>query len=372
MRPLTPLQQAFLALLRYSIGAASQPPKPPKNPTAWAALFAMAQQQALSAVLLQGISRLPHDYPTPPPAPILIQWVAEAQTVRAMNEKHFRQAWQVQERLRQDGFLTCILKGQGNARLYPDPYTRSPGDIDIWLSGGRKRIITYADRLYPGQVVRYHHVDLPLLPDTPVEAHFTPSFMHAPWHNRRLQQWFAQQADEQFYHHVPWPGADGQTVAVPTTSFNAVFILSHLLHHVFTEGIGLRQLLDYYFVLTHPLMTPSTRAEAMNIIRHTGMAHFCAAIMHVLERALHLPAEAMLCEPDPREGERLLSEVMRGGNFGMYDDSLGRKQGQGWLRRNLRMELRNAGLLLRYPAEVLCEPFFRGSILLRRKLTGRK
>lgn len=38
-------------------------------------------------------------------------------------------------------------------------------------------------------------------------------------------------------------------ITVPTLSFNVIYILSHLYRHVFTEGIGLRQLLDYYFVI---------------------------------------------------------------------------------------------------------------------------
>ena len=54
----------------------------------------------------------------------------------------------------QEGFRCCILKGQGNALLYPDPYMRTPGDIDIYLEGGRKRIMEYVNRVCPNQVMR--------------------------------------------------------------------------------------------------------------------------------------------------------------------------------------------------------------------------
>lgn len=367
---ITDLHETFLQLLRFSIGATPEPPHPP-TPAEWQTLFHIAKQQELTGVLLQGISHLPDGYP-PPPFPLLMTWVGEGQMLHTLNEQLFQQTAQVYHRLRQDGFRACILKGQGNALLYPNAYARTPGDIDIWLSGGRQRIIAYADEHCPGQQVRYHHIDLPILPGAPVEAHFTPSFLHAPHHNRRLQAWFRQQADEQFEHRVPWPTGEGEVIPVPTPQFNLVFLLSHLYHHVFTEGIGLRQLLDYYLTLRHPSLTPAHRAAAMHTIQRTGMAHFCAAIMHVLSRALALPPELMLCSPHAGEGERLFAEVMRGGNFGMYDDKLGEKHGESKLRRNLRMELQNAALLFRYPTEVLCEPFFRTGIYLRRKINGRK
>lgn len=367
--PTPHLQQTFFRLLQYSIGVAQSPPQPP-TPAEWQVLYDMAKRQEITGVILQGISRLPKDYP-PPPIALLMKWVGEGQMLQAMNERLFQRTSQVCQRLNKDGFQTCILKGQGNALLYPNPFSRTPGDIDVWLSGGRERIVAYVDEHYPGQQLRYHHIDLPLLSDTSVEAHFTPSYLNEPRHNRRLQAWFHEQAEEQFAHHVPWPVGE-EPIPVPTPQFNLVFILSHLYRHVFTEGIGLRQLLDYHFTLHHPVLTPEHRSEAMRIIRHTGMAYFCAAIMHVLHHAFALPQELMLCPPHAREGERLLAEVMRGGNFGMHDDTLGAKRGQGKLLRNLRMELHNATLLFRYPSEALCEPLFRTRIYIRRKIQGRK
>lgn len=33
--------------------------------------------------------------------------------------------------LQNDGFECCILKGLGNALMYPNPYSMTPGDMDI-------------------------------------------------------------------------------------------------------------------------------------------------------------------------------------------------------------------------------------------------
>ena len=53
--------------------------------------------------------------------------------------------------------------------------------------------------------------------------------------------------EEQFSHRVML-GEQGE-IAIPTVEFNLIFQLTHIYAHLMNEGIGLRQLLDYYYVL---------------------------------------------------------------------------------------------------------------------------
>lgn len=122
------------------------------------------------------------------------------------------------------------------ALLYPDPYMRTPGDIDIYLAGGRKRVMQYINKVCPNQVMRYHHVDFPVM-KTAIEVHFTPSYMFFPLHNSRMQKWFKEVMDLQCSNVVTLPDGYGE-ITVSTTSFNVIYILSHLYRHVFTEGIA--------------------------------------------------------------------------------------------------------------------------------------
>lgn len=170
-----------------------------------------------------------------------------AEQIRKQNIRLFLDSVKVCKNFENKGFANCILKGQGNALLYPDPYMRTPGDIDIYLAGGRKRVMQYINKVCPNQVMRYHHVDFPVM-KTAIEVHFTPSYMFFPIHNSRMQKWFKEVMDLQCSNVVTLPDGYGE-ITVPTTSFNVIYILSHLYRHVFTEGIGLRQLIDYYFVL---------------------------------------------------------------------------------------------------------------------------
>ena len=237
-------QKIFFDFLRFCIGSAKEIPDSLKE-VDWKELYRIAQKQALLGVLFHGIQRLPKELA--PEQKLLMQWMVMAEMVRKQNIKLYQDSVKVCQNFEKEGFANCILKGQGNALLYPDPYMRTPGDIDIYLSGGRKKIMKYVDQVCPNQVMRYHHVDFPVM-KTAIEVHFTPSYMFCPIHNRRMQKWFKQVMDLLYSNVVTLPDGYGE-IHVPQVSFNVIYILSHLYRHIFTEGIGLRQLLDYYFVI---------------------------------------------------------------------------------------------------------------------------
>ena len=77
--------------------------------------------------------------------------------------------------------------------------------------------------------------------------HYRPSFLLCFWHNRKLQKYYWMEKEEQFSHRVML-GEQGE-IAIPTVEFNLIFQLTHIFSHLMNEEIGLRQLLDYYFVI---------------------------------------------------------------------------------------------------------------------------
>ena len=72
--------------------------------------------------------------------------------------------------------------------------------------------------------------------------------MNNPIYNARLQKWFKRNADLQCSNVVSLPDCIGD-IAIPTTAFNVIYQLTHLYHHFFDEGIGMRQIIDYFFVV---------------------------------------------------------------------------------------------------------------------------
>ena len=158
--------------------------------------------------------------------------------------------------LREDGLRCCILKGQGNALMYPNPYSRTPGDIDVWIDASRERIMEYAQKKFElGDDIRLQHLETSL-DGVPVELHFFPCSMNNPIYHARLQKWFRRNADLQCSNVVSLPDGIGE-IAIPTTAFNVIYQLTHLYHHFFDEGIGMRQIIDYYYVVNNYLSNPS-------------------------------------------------------------------------------------------------------------------
>ena len=238
-------QKIFFDFLRFCIGSAKEIPDSLKEAD-WKELYRIAQKQCLVGVLFDGIKKLPTEH-VGMKKELLLQWMAESQMLEKANVRLNDAAIQVSEWFRKKGFRTCILKGQGNALMYPNPYSRTPGDIDIWVEGGDKRVISFVRSISPHEKACYHHIEFPSYKGVEVEVHYRPSFLLCFWHNRKLQKYYERVKEEQFSHRVML-GEQGE-IAIPTVEFNLIFQLTHIYAHLMNEGIGLRQLLDYYYVL---------------------------------------------------------------------------------------------------------------------------
>ena len=238
-------QKIFFEFLRFCIGSAKEIPGSLKE-VDWKELYAIAKKQCLVGVLFDGIKKLPAEH-VEMEKELLLRWMAESQMLEKANVRLNDAAIQVSEWFRKKGFRTCILKGQGNALMYPNPYSRTPGDIDIWVEGEDKRVISFVRSISPHEKACYHHIEFPSYKGVEVEVHYRPSFLLCFWHNRKLQKYYERVKEELFSHRVML-GEQGE-ITIPTVEFNIIFQLTHIYSHLMNEGIGLRQLVDYYYVL---------------------------------------------------------------------------------------------------------------------------
>ena len=227
----------------------------------WRQLYTFASRQALLGFCFDGIERLTKEFSeelkqNPMGRDLLMTWMGAAQQIRRQNVKVNAVAGKLYSKFREDGLRCCILKGQGNALMYPNSYSRTSGDIDVWINASRERIMEYASKKFElGDDIRLQHLETSL-DGVPVELHFFPCSMNNPIYHARLQKWFRRNADLQCSHIVRLPDGAGD-IAIPTTAFNVIYQLTHLYHHFFDEGIGMRQIIDYYYVVNNYLSNPS-------------------------------------------------------------------------------------------------------------------
>lgn len=352
----------FFQLLRFSIGASTDCPINISSED-WEDIYEIAQQQSLLGIIFYGIVKEPE---IKPEKRLFMKWCAMNDTIEQTNQKANRMAVKITKVLQKRGFRTCVLKGQGNTLNYPAPYIRMSGDIDIWLEGGFNKIMAFVKKQWPGLLLRKHHVVIPTKHDVVVEIHITPSYIYMPWMNRRLQSWFKDHAEEQFSNVVDLPENVG-SICVPTFDFNLIYMLHHMFRHLFSEGIGLRQMLDYYFLITKENRCVE-RTAIKEQLSYLGLWKFARAVMYILQTVFGLEERLLIAEPDREEGEFLLNEILIGGNFGKYDTRLGSKENEGILHRYFRMTVRNMRYVTHYPAEALFEPIFRSWKALNRLL----
>ena len=400
-------QRIFFELLRFCIGTVQEVPSSLKGAD-WRVLYAMARKQCLVGVLFDGIKRLPADVGMD--KGLLFQWMAQNQTLRKANARLDKAAVEVAEWFGRKGFRTCVLKGQGNALLYPPGMERTPGDIDLWVDGGDRKVVSFVRSLSPDEKVCYHHIGFPEYNGVEVEVHFRPSFLFCFRHNRRLQGYYERVMDEQFAHRVKL-GEQGD-VAVPKAEFNLIFQLTHIFTHLMNEGIGLRQLLDYFFLLKNTDFGGNTDGVSGNTnggasfvntdftdntdkfsgntggdgfllntdftdntdriggnadgvdrrllqdeLRRLGLWEFAGAVMYIMKEVFGLEDNRLIVPPDVKRGRLVLKEVLEAGSFGQYDKR--NWFGHSALGHNLQRLYRDMRLVRYFPEEALSEPFFR-------------
>ena len=333
--------QYFFALLRSTMTGEQFDSVPTAE--GWSEFYQMAGIQSVTGVCFTAFPRLPKAQQ--PPVELMVRWMGEAEDIRRMNELQNQEAARLTRLFTEAGRRSAILKGQANARLYPDRLSRQVGDIDIWVEGGKKGVVALLMEL--GLVTElgstsvdgkptasYHHVHLrPTKDHIVVEVHFRPSSGNFnPFTNRRLQRWLEQEIGSSCQ-----PVDEGFNV--PSVRFALMMQLSHVQRHFLVEGIGLRHVCDYYWLLKNS--TEEDRREVASHLSSFGLRYTASALMWVLHEVLHLDEDLMLCPPDSYRGEWMLREIMAGGNFGHH---AGREK-HGTLRRVMEGRLRHLKLM---------------------------
>lgn len=366
----------FFALIRVSIGRQEGLSHTPTK-MEWRELYALAEKQALIGVCFAGVQqlqRLGYDIPTD----LYMKWLGMAAKIQQRNELMNRRCLEVQRLLAEEGLKSSILKGQGVARLYDLNLDvnlnllRQSGDIDIYVDGGMERLLRWCRERYGNVEYDYINAHVPMFDDVEVELHWRVGAMTNLFRNRRLQRWLESEETKEMILGGKADLKPETTITVATLEFNAFYLMLHCYHHVFESGLGLRQLMDYYFLLmagnnlklnldlnlNNRKTTTGTTEDNFNLtkrFREFGMERFVGAVMWIMQEVFGLERESLLCEPDEKEGRYILAEVMAGGNFGHHDERI-RKVGKGkWqsVFANLQHALH---VLRRYPQEALWMP----------------
>lgn len=340
----------------------------------WDELYAMAKKQSLVGVCFAGIQRLQQQRQEPLEMTYLT-WMGMAAKIQQKNEVVNRQCAELGKRLKSEGYRYAILKGQGVASLYKVSGStstssaqaqrfqgssdlsllRQSGDIDVWVQNRSiPELVEYVKGLGVGYKATAAHVECEMFPDTDVELHADPAFFRSFRNDRKLKRWFQK---EGFKFHVV------SGFNVPSVEFNLVYMMVHMYHHVLFEGLGLRQLMDYYFVLraaNKEVPNGFKFQEVSNTIESLGMKKFASGILWVIDYVFGgmKPYETIPLSLDEKVGKLLLDEIMQGGNFGHHDEKNRGLHGGTAVGRSLNGLKRNMKFFALGPWEILSSPLW--------------
>lgn len=341
----------------------------------WQEMFELAQKQALLGIAFEGVKKLPQEYW--PKGGMVLKWTMATEAIKHRNRQTTDVCLRLTEIMSKEGFDICILKGQAN-HVYYDRLIdgvslgmqRVCGDVDAWIWPKEKilhpvkSIIDYCQRKNILISLCHLHAEVKPIGGVPIEIHFRPSFLNTPWRNRYFQKEFKSAVFENAKID------DIGIVKKLRVDYDLIFQMNHIYRHLLDEGVGLRQVFDFYVLLKDYNKERIVRKELMGkeeimkIISSCGMKRFATALMFVLKDIFHVGNDELICGISENDGLFLLNEIMMAGNFGHYDIRMndievrkGKLSFQ--LQRASRRFMRNIRFLSSYPEEVICEPFAR-------------
>ena len=366
------MHKLFFELIQVAISRRDSLSRVP-SAEEWRALYGLAVKQAVVGVCFCGVSRLPKVQLVEMPVQLKLQWFALAERVKQRSVVMNQRCGELCRMLEKEGMRCAILKGQGVATLYYNSDSkgdgrnlelyRQSGDIDVWVDGGMEKVLSWCREKFGDVEYDYNHAHVPVFKDVEVELHWRVQSMTNLFRNRRLQRWLENEETKKMILGGKADLKQGTlnpetSITVPSLEFNVFYLMLHCYNHEFSSGLGIRQLMDYYFLLMYFSIAHrniNAIANANRLFKAFGMERFVGAVMWIMQEVFGLEHERLLCEPDKKEGRFILAEVMAGGNFGHHDERI-KKVGKGKWRTVLANLQHAMQMLRRYPSEAFWMP----------------
>lgn len=245
------MKRVFLQLVRFGIG---YPGDVLCEAVDWNELWALAERQGLSAVILDGIERLPDTQR--PPKELLLQWIGETlQSYEYRYELYRRAIAELAGFYRDHGLKMMVLKGYACSLDWPKPGHRPCGDIDIWQFGKQKEGDSLLETEKGIKVDKsHHHHTVFYWRDFMVENHYDFINVYAHKSNAGLEKVFKEIGKDDSHYVEVMSTLTGSAIKVylPSPNLHALFLVKHMSSHFAASEISLRQVLDWaFFVEKH-------------------------------------------------------------------------------------------------------------------------
>lgn len=310
---MTIVQRQLLSLLRAALWG-EIPKTSLFKEASWDQIIHLADVQTVRGLLLDGISLLPKNLI--PDEDIVMELAGKQNKIVLHNQVHRDTIIQIDKALRSKGITTVFMKGQITALRYPHPLHRQPGDIDFVVNKEDfPKTLDILDSI--GKVDRklvHEHHGMAWVNNVTVEPHYKVHNYQRPSTDKAMQEMFS----EVFPDKLIKADLDGYKVNVFPPTFESVFLISHMVNHVFEEGLGLRQVIDYAMFL-------NKSADKIDWLQHDEYLYrmrmqrafrifTCICVEYL---GLTLPSQVQPFSFKEIEwAKKMMADIMTVGNFG--------------------------------------------------------
>lgn len=312
-------QQAFFELLRAGLWEKDARLSPYKD-IDFSAIMRLAEEQSVVGVVAAGLE---HVIDVKVPQVRALQFAGQAIQLEQRNKAMNAFVAKLIELLRKEDVYAILVKGQGIAQCYEKPLWRSSGDVDLLLSESNyeraKEFLTPLANDVETEYTHFKHQGM-TVDGWVVELHGT---LHSRL-SKRVDNGIDEVQKDVFYGGIVRSWDNGGTqVFLPSPDNDVIFVFTHILHHFFFEGIGLRQICDWCRLLW--TYKDSLNRELLESrIRKMGLMSEWKAFAAFAVKWLGMPAEAMLLFEDndnhnanlEKKADKICKFVLEVGNFG--------------------------------------------------------
>lgn len=265
------MHEVFLKLVRLGIGHTDITDKIDFSNLAvknWVRLKALADEQGLSAVILDGIDKC-HIETTEStektninctnltnmlPLEMKLEWIGEVlQDYEGRCAEYKKAIGSLADFYNRHGFKIMVLKGYACSLDWPKPDHRPCGDIDIWMFGKQKAADVALEASFKNQDSSlsidnsHHHHSVFNWGEFMVENHYDFINTHVHRSSRRLEAKLKELVEKNYKEKEIL----GAMVYLPGADFNFLFLLRHMANHFVGKEMTLRQLLDWALFIEH-------------------------------------------------------------------------------------------------------------------------
>lgn len=297
----------------------------------YSAIMQMAEEQSVVGLVTAGLE---HVSDVKVPQELLLQFIGSTLQIEQQNKELNVFVEKLIEKLRKEDVYAVLVKGQGIAQCYERPLWRASGDVDLFLSDTNyekaKEVLVPLASDVEKEYKLLKHLGM-TIDDFSVELHGTLRSRLT----KRIDKEIDKVQRECFYNGDVRSWQNGYTqVFLPGSNQDVVFVFTHILHHMFLEGIGLRQICDWCRLLW--TFRDSIDRQILELhLRKMGLMSEWRVFAALAVEYLGMPEEAMPLyvsevqsvrefQKFKEKALRLKGFIIESGNFG---HSLERKSG---------------------------------------------